>query len=204
MELSVVFAFIGTIFLVSVSPGLCMTLSMSLGIRLGVRKTLWMMLGELLGVALVTTAAIVGVAALLLADPLVFTVFKWLGAAYLFYMGWQTWQAEPTPPEQIATGATHSRLALASQGFITAVSNPKAWAFLAALMPPFINQDAPLLPQMLIFLGIILIVEFMCLLLYAQGGRALNRFLHKRGKAQWLTKVSGALMFFVGVWLLFS
>ncbi len=204
MELTVLLAFVGTIFLVSVSPGLCMTLSMSLGIRVGLRKTLWMMLGELVGVALVTVAAILGIAALLMADPKVFAVFKCLGALYLFYMAWQAWQAEPATPEQMTTEITRSNFALISQGFLTAVSNPKAWAFFAALMPPFINQSAPLLPQMVSFLVLILIVEFICLLLYAQGGKALNRFLHKRGKAQWLNKISAALMFFVGLWLLWS
>lgn len=204
MELTVLLAFIGTIFLVSVSPGLCMTLSMSLGIRLGVRKTLWMMLGELVGVALVSIAAVLGVAALLLADPVVFTLFKILGAAYLVYMGWQSWHATPTAPDAIPTSSDNSNVSLISQGFLTAVSNPKAWAFFAALMPPFIDQQQPLLPQMVIILAVILVVEFSCLLLYAQGGKALNQLLHKHNKAQWLNKISGGLMFFVAVWLLLS
>ncbi len=50
------------LFFVSVTPGMCMTLSMTLGMTIGVRRTFWMMAGELLGVGLVAAAAVIGVA----------------------------------------------------------------------------------------------------------------------------------------------
>jgi len=53
--------FCATFFMISLSPGLCMTLSLSLGVSVGVRRALWMMLGELVGVALVGAAALGGV-----------------------------------------------------------------------------------------------------------------------------------------------
>ena len=56
--------FIPTFFCVSVTPGMCMTLSITLGMTIGVRRTLWMMWGELAVVALVSIAAVIGVAAL--------------------------------------------------------------------------------------------------------------------------------------------
>ena len=93
MDLTLLIAFSASFFLVALSPGLCMTLAMSLGISIGVRRTLWMMAGELTGIALVGASAVLGVAALLLKAPTVFAVFKWIGAAYLLYMGWQTWRA---------------------------------------------------------------------------------------------------------------
>jgi len=204
MDIALLFAFAGTCFLVSASPGLCMTMSMSLGISVGTRRVLWMMLGELAGVASVAACAVLGVAALLLAEPIIFTVFKYLGAAYLFYTGWQAWHSEPAPMEQLASGKNRSRTSLITQGFVTAVSNPKAWAFWAALLPPFINQSKPLLPQMVVMLTVILIIEFICLQFYAHGGRALSEQLHRRGKARWLNRISGSLMFVVGVWLAMS
>ena len=95
MDLTRLIAFSASFFLVALSPGLCMTLAMSLGISIGARRTLWMMAGELSGIALVGACAVLGVAALLLKAPTVFAAFKWIGAAYLLYMGWQTWRAEP-------------------------------------------------------------------------------------------------------------
>ena len=82
-DLAVLIVFIPTFFLVSLTPGLCMTLAMTLGMSIGIRRTLWMMLGEVVGVALVAIAAVMGVAALMLNYPDVFTIFKWIGGGYL-------------------------------------------------------------------------------------------------------------------------
>jgi homoserine/homoserine lactone efflux protein len=198
-------AFAASFFLISLSPGMCMTLAMSLSIRIGPRRCLWMMWGELLGIALVGSAAMLGVAALFLQSPMIFTLFKGLGSLYLFYLGWQSWNALPqgsqlpmAMPELLGA----SRLAL--QGFVTATANPKAWAFFIALLPPFVDQNRPLAPQMLGLISIMMIIEFCCLQAYAQGGRALSEQLHKHGKARWLNRISGGMMISLGFWLLFS
>jgi len=201
MNPSLLIAFGASFFFVSLSPGLCMTLAMSLGISIGARRALWMMLGELTGIALVATAAVLGVAALLLSAPAIFIVFKWIGAAYLLYMGGQTWRAEPPRPEQLAGNTDRTRASLIAQGFVTAVANPKAWAFFVALLPPFVDMTRPLAPQLLALLAVMLLIEFLCLQIYAHGGRALSEQLHRRGKARWLNHVAGALMGVVGIWL---
>ena len=201
MDLTLLFAFSASFFLVALSPGLCMTLAMSLGISIGVRRTLWMMAGELTGIALVGASAVLGVAALLLNAPTVFAVFKWIGAAYLLYMGWQTWRAEPLRPEQLAGDDRRTRSSLILQGFITAVANPKAWAFFVALLPPFVDPSRPLAPQLLTLLTLMLVIEFICMLIYAHGGRVLSEQLHRRGKARWLNRIAGSLMVGVGIWL---
>ena len=201
MNLTRLIAFSASFFLVALSPGLCMNLAMSLGISIGVRRTLWMMAGELTGIALVGASAVLGVAALLLKAPTVFAVFKWIGAAYLFYMGWQAWRAEPLLPKQPAGDNQRTRSSLIVQGFITAVANPKAWAFFVALLPPFVDQSRPLAPQLLALLALMLIIEFTCLQIYAQGGRVLSEQLHRRGKARWLSRIAGLQMAGVGVWL---
>ena len=179
-----------------------MTLSMSLGISQGLRRTLWMMAGELTGVALVAAAAVLGVGALLLNAPALLQAFKWLGAAYLFWAGWQSWRAEPADLRAGSSASVlRSRRSLALQGFVTAVSNPKAWAFMVALLPPFIDPERAVAPQLLAILALMVMIEFVCLLIYAAGGRALAEFLFRRGWGQWLNRIAGALMVGVGVWL---
>lgn len=74
-------AFISTFFVVSITPGMCMTLALSMGITIGVRRALWMMAGELVGVAVVAVSAAVGVAALMLQYPTAFALFKYAGGA---------------------------------------------------------------------------------------------------------------------------
>jgi homoserine/homoserine lactone efflux protein len=203
MDLTLLITFAASFFVVSLSPGLCMTLAMSLGISIGVRRTLWMMAGELTGIAVVAASAVVGVGALLQKAPTAFAVFKWIGAAYLLYMGWQTWRAEPLRPDQPAAGG-RTRSALVAQGFVTAVANPKAWAFFVALLPPFIDENRPLAPQLLAMLALMLIIEFICMQIYAHGGRALGDQLYRRGKARWLNRIAGTLMVVVGIWLALS
>lgn len=198
MDSTRLLAFCGSFFLIALSPGLCMTLAMSLGISIGVRRSLWMMLGELAGIALVGAAAMAGVAALLLADPRIFAAFKVGGAAYLLWTAWRTWSA---PVGALAATSRFTPAALCAQGFVTAVSNPKAWAFMMALLPPFIDPAAPLAPQMVVLLALMVVIEFTCLLIYAQGGRSLSEWLLRRGQAQWLNRVAATLMVGVALWL---
>lgn len=181
-----------------------MTLAMSLGISIGVRKTLWMMFGELMGVGLVAVAVMMGIAALFLAFPEWFMVFRWVGGLYMLVLGIQLWRsrgrlavldANTQKPEV-------SRSELWLQGFLTAVANPKGWLFLAALLPPFIDQNRSLVPQLLVLLSLMLIIECVCLLLYANGGQILRKVLLRKSATKWLNRLSGTLMLAVGVWLI--
>jgi homoserine/homoserine lactone efflux protein len=198
LESTRLLAFCGSFFLIALSPGLCMTLAMSLGISIGVRRTLWMMLGELAGIALVGAAAMCGMAAVLLGAPEVFGAFKLAGAAYLLWTAWRTWNSAAAPT---AGASPVTRAALCAQGFVTAVSNPKAWAFMMALLPPFIDATRPLVPQMAVLLALMVVIEFASLLIYAGGGRTLSEILLRRGQAHVLNRVAAALMVGVAGWL---
>lgn len=180
-----------------------MTLSMTLGMTVGVRRTFWMMWGELVGVALVTIAAATGVAAMMLNHPNVFTLFKYVGGAYLIYLGCQLWRSRGKMALEEGSGGQKDtrRLGLTLQGFITAVANPKGWAFTIALLPPFIVMEQPLVPQLTILLFIILCTEFFCLVLYAAGGKTMRHFLLKENNVQLMNRIAGTLMVIIGIWL---
>jgi len=206
MDPSVLILFIPTFFAVSATPGLCMTLAMSLGMTIGVRRCLWMIIGELVGVALVSVSALIGVATVLLAHPDMFLALKYLGGAYLLYLGIQMWRSrgKMAIPENFQRQASVARLSLVSQGFVTAIANPKAWAFMISLLPPFIDADLPLHPQATILIAIILCFELICLLLYATGGRTLRHLLQQRGNVMMMNRVAGSFMICVAVWLVFG
>ncbi|GEK48142.1 LysE family translocator [Halomonas pacifica] len=203
MGLAQLSVFVPTFFLVSLTPGLCMTLAMVLGMTQGVRRTLWMMAGELLGVGLVAVAAGAGVATLMLRYPEAFALFKWLGGAYLAYLGVQLWRSRgrmAIPSGEVSVPRA-SRRELFTQGLVTAVANPKGWAFFVALLPPFLDAGRPLGPQLAVLVAMILTIEFTCLLLYASGGRGARRLLGERGKVRLLNRLAGMLMIGVGAWL---
>ncbi|MCF6178024.1 MAG: LysE family translocator [Geopsychrobacter sp.] len=203
MSSSLLTVFIPTFFFVSLTPGMCMTLSMTLGMTIGLRRTFWMMYGELVGVGLVAAASVIGVATLMLQYPTVFTVGKYLGGLYLGWLGIQLWRSrgKMSLGGDTAQATNYSPRDLAIQGFITAVANPKGWAFFIALLPPFINDQQPLFSQLSLLLSIILSIEFLCLILYASGGRTLNHSLQKSGNVRFINRIAGSLMAGVGIWL---
>jgi len=197
--------FIPTFFFVSATPGMCMTLSMTLGMTVGLKRALWMMVGELIGVGLVVIFSMIGVATLLLTYPSFFTAFKLGGGVYLAYIGIQMWRSRGRlalqEQQQAQCKQDHARGALALQGFVTAIANPKGWAFFIALLPPFIDQSLPLMPQMAALIWIILLIEFICLVLYALGGQSLAHLLRKRSNVRIMNRIAGSLMIGVGIWL---
>ncbi|WP_292049002.1 LysE family translocator [Marinobacter sp.] len=206
LNLALLSAFIPTFFVVSITPGMCMTLALSLGITIGVKRALWMMAGELVGVAVVATAAAVGVATFMLKYPTAFAVFKYAGGAYLAWLGIQMWRSrgKMAMPEKDSQPVESSRLQLALQGFVTAIANPKGWAFFIALLPPFIDSKLPLAPQLTALILIILALEFLCLQLYAHGGKTLRKALKQGGGVRTVNRVAGSLMVLVGAWLAFG
>lgn len=200
-------AFVPTFFVVSITPGMCMTLALSMGITIGVRRALWMMAGELVGVAVVAVSAAVGVAALMLQYPTAFVLFKYAGGAYLAWLGIQMWCSKgrmAMPAEGSPVRGAATRWQLATQGFVTAIANPKGWAFFVALLPPFIDSSLPMAPQLTALILIILVLEFLCLQLYAHGGKSLSRALNRGGGVTTVNRVAGSLMLLVGAWLAFG
>lgn len=196
--------FIPTFLFVSATPGMCMTLSLTLGMTIGVRRALWMMFGELTGVALVSVSAVIGVASVMLNYPSLYLGLKLGGGTYLIFLGCQLWRSKGSMAIQddVDSVKKSSRRALIAQGFITAIANPKGWAFMVSLLPPFIDARIPLGPQLIVLVCIILVIEFCCLLLYAGGGKSLRTFLNRSGNVQVMNRIAGVLMCGVGIWLL--
>lgn len=203
MNLVLLSAFVPTFFFVSITPGMCMTLAMTLGMTIGVKRALWMMLGELVGVASVAILSAIGVAALLLNYPSVFMALKYIGGAYLAFVGVQMWLSKGKMAIKMddANSKQASRIDLISQGFITAIANPKGWAFFVALLPPFLDASRPLASQLSVLIAIILVLELVCLLIYATGGRTLKALLMQSGNVRLMNRIAGSLMIGVGLWL---
>ena len=167
LDFTLLYFFIPVFFIISITPGLCMTLSLTMGMAIGIRNTMKMMVGELTGVLLISLTAVVGGGTIIANYPNTFEVFKYLGGGYLFYVGIQMWRS--LGKMSLNTDGSHSfslnGFQLASQGFITAIANPKGWAFFLAMVPSFMNYEKPLIPQMSAMVLIILIIEFISLMI---------------------------------------
>ena len=201
MTLYLILLFIPTIAAVSLTPGLCMTLAFTLGLSIGYRRTLWMMLGEMVGVATVFIATFCGLGWLLSIDPLYFKLFSLIGGAYLLYLSLILFRQ---PPEKLMTkqlGDT-SAASLTGLGFITAVSNPKGWAFLVALLPGFVVTESPLVPQFAMMLIIMLSTEFLSMTLYATGGQWLATLLSNDSGLLSVNRIAASMLSLAAVWVL--
>ncbi len=73
-----------------------------------------------------------------------------------------------------------------------------------SLSPPFINVQYSVAPQLAVLVAIILLSEFICMMIYATGGKSLRLFLTKGNNIKWMNSIAGSLMVLVGVWLAIS
>ena len=201
MSPDLILLFIPTIASVSFTPGLCMTLAFTLGLSIGYRRTLWMMLGELSGVATVFTATFWSLGWLLSRDPIYFQIVSLLGGAYLLYLAYQLFCQTPEAMKARNLENT-SPMALAILGYITAVSNPKGWAFLIALLPGFVASDGPLFPQFLIMMGIMLTTEFISMTVYATGGQWMASRLSDGTGVMNANRIAGSMLTLAALWVL--
>lgn len=201
MSPDLILLFIPTIASVSFTPGLCMTLAFTLGLSIGYRRTLWMMLGELSGVATVFTATFWSLGWLLSRDPIYFQIVSLLGGAYLLYLAYQLFRQAPEAMKARNLENT-SPMALAILGYITAVSNPKGWAFLIALLPGFVASDVALFPQFLIMMGIMLTTEFISMTVYATGGQWLASRLSDGSGVMNANRIAASMLTLAALWVL--
>jgi threonine/homoserine/homoserine lactone efflux protein len=149
--------FAATVFVLNATPGVDMALTVGATLRAGWRQGVAVVLGINLGCVFHTFAAAFGLAALLAASAEAFTVVKLVGAAYLLYVAWGMARSgltrsasddtsEPEVPPSFARGVW--------QGFLTNALNPKVALFYLALLPQFIDADAPHKTLAFMFLGL--------------------------------------------------
>ncbi len=205
INLTLLSLFIPTFFIVSLTPGMCMTLALSMGMSIGLKKTFYMMFGELVGVGLVASSSVIGVATIMLKYPMIFLVLKYGGGAYLVYLGIQMFLSRGKMALNLDSCSFNiSKKSLVLQGFITAIANPKGWAFFIALLPPFIDKNLAITSQLVVLIFFILLLEFICLIIYATGGKTLRKLLQNSSNVKLINRVAGFMMMGIGVWLAIS
>jgi homoserine/homoserine lactone efflux protein len=142
-------AFFVASWLISLSPGAGAISCMATGMRFGYRRGLWNIFGLQLGILFVMTVVAAGLGAVIAASTAAFTAIKWIGAAYLVWLGVQQWRARPAPleVERASDDAAGTPKALVLRGFLVNATNPKGLLFMLAVMPQFIDPARPQLPQ---------------------------------------------------------
>jgi homoserine/homoserine lactone efflux protein len=145
MEFSVWLAFFAASWAISLSPGAGAIAAMSSGLSHGFRRGYFTTLGLILGILTQIVVVGAGLGALIAASSLGFMIVKWLGVAYLVFLGIQQWRARPEPLVAAdADAPTVTRRQLVLRGWMINAVNPKGTVFLLAVVPQFLDLHASL------------------------------------------------------------
>ena len=143
----------------SLTPGPNSLLVLTHGALHGHRRTLFTVAGGATGFTLLIGLSMLGIGALLQASASALVLLKWLGGAYLVWLGVQLWRAPAITLAPDAGAPQAAGSALFRQGLLTAISNPKALLFYGAFLPQFIDPARDLLTQFIIMATVFVVVE---------------------------------------------
>lgn len=184
------------------SPGPGVLMSLSNALRLGWRGALPGILGVASGAAVVATLSATGLGLLLARSALAFSVLKWVGAAYLVYLGWKLWRApalrwsaaaEALPP--VPSGPWRRFV----EGLLLQFTNPKAIFFFLSVLPQFVAADQPRAPQFALLVGSYALLVVLIHSLYAVLAQQSRRWLAGPRAGRLLNRIGGATFMGFGV-----
>ena len=167
----------------SLSPGPNGLLALTHGALHGRRKALYTIFGGVLGFVVVIALSMFGIGALLKTSLVWLTVMKWVGGAYLVWLGIQVWRSPPIGFEVRGAAETRSGWSLFRQGALSALTNPKGLLFFAAFLPQFIDPAASLFVQFVIMAGTFAVIEIATELFIASMAHRISPWLRGSGGA---------------------
>jgi threonine/homoserine/homoserine lactone efflux protein len=191
------FAAASAILLIIPGPTILLVVSYALGHG---RRAAWATVaGVALGDFTAMTCSMLGIGALLAASAMLFTAVKWIGAAYLIYLGIKLWRA-PVSGEtgNVEQRETHAGRILFHTYAVTAL-NPKSIVFFVAFLPQFLDAGLPVVPQIVIFEVTFLVLATVNALSYAVMAAAARRTIRKPSVQRAVNRVGGSLLIGAGV-----
>ncbi|MEX5586309.1 MULTISPECIES: LysE family translocator [Pseudomonas] len=181
----------------SLTPGPNSLLVLTHGALYGARRTLLTIVGGVVGFSALIALTMFGLSALLQTSGSVLQVLKWLGGAYLVWLGIQLWRS-PAMRLELTEGATRlSNAGMMRQGFLAAMANPKVLLFYGAFLPQFIDPQRGLLVQFVVMAATFASVEFVVEYLLARLAFRVRPWLAKGGTG--FNRCCGSLFALIGI-----
>lgn len=190
------FAAASAVMLVIPGPTILLVVSYALG--QGWRTALPMAVGVALGDFTAMTLSMLGIGALLAASATVFTVLKWVGAAYLVYLGIKLFRAGGHLDAEPRTEETPALRMMAHAWLVTAL-NPKSLTFFVAFLPQFLSREADFLTQMIVFEATFLTLAFGNALGYALAASRARAMVRNPRAIRLMNRAGGSLLVGAGV-----
>lgn len=189
-----------TTLILSLSPGSGAINTMTTAISHGYRGAAASIAGLQTGLAIHIVLVGIGLGALLSQSLLAFDILKWLGAAYLIWLGIQQWRAAGSLDLHALAG-TMPRRQLFRRAILVNLTNPKSIVFLAALFPQFIVPHQPQVAQYLILGVTTVAVDIVVMIGYATLATRIAVWLKGPRQIRLLNRVFGSLFMLVGALL---
>ncbi|WP_371156469.1 LysE family translocator [Jannaschia sp. 2305UL9-9] len=181
-------------------PGPTILLVMSYALSQGRRVAVASAGGVALGDAIAMTASLAGLGALVLASATLFTVLKWIGAAYLMWMGIKLWRSAGSMTlGAVSTQSKVSPRAVFGHAAVVTAFNPKSIVFFIAFVPQFIDAGAPLAPQFAILIATFVGLAALNALAFALLAARLRDGLRRPAVLRGLGRLGGAALMTMGV-----
>ena len=200
MEASTLFLYVIAVSVVMVTPGPSMLLALSNGASNGMRVAAFGIAGAALSDLLLIGAVGCGLGALLQASEYLFSLVKWVGAAYLVYLAWILWHAPTRMLSELHKPAITTGKSAFLRALLVGLSNPKGLLFFAAFLPQFIQPLEPATPQYVLLAVISALVDCVMMLIYAIGGQfAMRRF--SASVMRWINRSCAGMLIFLALGL---
>jgi threonine/homoserine/homoserine lactone efflux protein len=179
------------------TPGPNGLLALTHGAIYGSRKTIATILGGSVGFATVIGLSMFGIGALLAASAQLLIVMKFVGGAYLIWLGIQVWRSPSLGETKAEVETDVSAFSLFRQGALAALTNPKGILFFVAFLPQFIDPNISLFTQFLVMALTFVIIEFIYEYAVASLANKIKPFLAKFGKK--VNRVFGGIFMAIGI-----
>ena len=201
MSVEVWAAYVGAAMIILVIPGPTIMLVISQALVHGRRAVVPLVAGVSLGDFTAMTLSLAGLGAILAASATAFSMLKWVGAAYLIYLGIRRWLSKPEEHESRIPGTSASNRSLFRSAFIVTALNPKSIAFFVAFLPQFINPEHQAVPQMVILGATFLFLAAVNATLYAVFAGRLRDKMQNATVRRWINRCGGTALIGAGVLL---
>jgi homoserine/homoserine lactone efflux protein len=199
MDLSVWITYFLATIILSVSPGPGVFSSISSGLHHGFRLGMWNGIGMQLSSLVWVSVVALGLGAILMASETLFNVIKWIGVAYLIYLGIVTWRSRPRTFVEDTDDRTHTAREIFMRGFLVNMTNPKGIIFFAAILPQFIDVARPQLPQYVILAATTFVVDVAVMLAYTALAAKVIAVMRDERHLKWVNRTLGGAFVAAGV-----
>ena len=199
MESATWLAFFAASWAISISPGAGAVAAMSAGLNHGFHRSFFTTFGLILGIWTQVLVVGIGLGALVAASATAFSVVKWLGVAYLVWLGIAQWRAPPRPlAMQSKDGPQITRRSMILRAWMINAVNPKGTVFLLAVVPQFMTLSQPLLPQYLVIAATLGFTDLVAMAAYSALAAKVLGALKSPSHMRALNRVFGGFFVLAG------